>query len=98
MVEISAYPARLRRVFSGAWRTFGAVYVHHERIAGDRPQARGQAYRQTRYHVGSRAQAEAAALNAYCSLHAEVPEAEARGAVDKILKASSEAGLIWIEN
>lgn len=58
----------------------------------------GQAYRQARYSTGSRTDAEKAALDAYCSLHPEAPESEARETVAKIIKASSEAGLIWIDN
>ncbi len=57
----------------------------------------GQAYRQTRHHSG-RAEAEAAAFNAYCSLHPDVSEIEALAAVHMIIKASSEAGLIWIDS
>jgi len=57
-----------------------------------------QAYRQARYSTGNRLDAERAALDAYCSLHPEAPEAMARETVAKIIKASSEAGLIWIES
>jgi len=57
-----------------------------------------QAYRQARYSTGSRADAARVALDAYCSLHPDTPDADARDAVAKIIKASSEAGLIWTEN
>lgn len=57
-----------------------------------------QAYRQTKYYGGSRAEAEAAALNTFCSLRPDTPDVEASAAVAGIIKASSEAGLIWIES
>jgi hypothetical protein len=58
----------------------------------------GRAYRQARYSTGSRVDAEKAALDAYCSLHPDSPDAAAREMVAKIIKASSEAGLIWTES
>jgi hypothetical protein len=57
-----------------------------------------QTYRQVRYSTGRRADAEQAALDTYCSLHPDASEAEASEAVAKIIRVSSEAGLIWIEN
>jgi len=57
-----------------------------------------QAYRLARYSTGSRIDAERTALHTYCSLHPDVPEAEARATVAWLIKASSEAGLIWTEN
>ena len=39
-----------------------------------------------------------AALDAFCSLHPDVPKAAAREAVSRLIKASSEAGLICIQN
>jgi hypothetical protein len=37
------------------------------------------------------------ALAAYRSLHPEIAEATAREAVSRIIKASSECGLIWTQ-
>ena len=54
----------------------------------------GRTYRSVRYSGGGRADAEQAALDAYCSLHPDAPEGEARETVAAIVKASSEAGLI----
>ena len=58
----------------------------------------GRTYRQIRQSGGNRADARQTALDTYCSLHPEVAEAAAREAVSKIIKASSEAGLIWTQN
>jgi hypothetical protein len=58
----------------------------------------GRAYRQARYTAGNRVDAERAALDAYRSLHPDAPEIKARDMVARIIKASSEAGLIWIED
>ena len=57
----------------------------------------GRTYRQVRQSGSSRPEAQQTALDAYCSLHPDVPRAAAREAVSKIIKASSEAGLIWIQ-
>jgi hypothetical protein len=58
----------------------------------------GNTYRQIRYLAGDKAAAEQAALDAYCSLHPDVPRAAAREAVSGLIKASSEAGLICTQN
>ena len=58
----------------------------------------GRTYRQVRHSGSNRADARQVALDAYYSLHPDVPEATAREAVSKIIKASSEAGLIWTQN
>ena len=58
----------------------------------------GNTYRQIRYLAGDRVAAEQAALDAFCSLHPDVPKAAAREAVSRLIKASSEAGLICIQN
>jgi hypothetical protein len=58
----------------------------------------GRTYRQVRYSTGSRTAAEQAALDAYCSLHPDVPKAAAREAVSQLIKASSEAGLIHTQD
>lgn len=57
----------------------------------------GRAYRLARCTVGNRVDAERAALDTYCSLHPDTPNTLARETVAKIMKASSEAGLIWHE-
>ena len=58
----------------------------------------GRMYRQIRHAAGNRVDAEQAALDAYCSLYPGVPKAAAREAVSRLIKASSEAGLIWTQN
>ena len=58
----------------------------------------GRLYRQVRSSSGSRAEAMRAALDAYRALHPSVLEAEARETVGNFIKASSEAGRIWIDN
>lgn len=58
----------------------------------------GDTYRQIRYLADDRAAAEQAALDAYCSLHPGVPKAAAREAVSRLIRASSEAGLICTQN
>jgi hypothetical protein len=58
----------------------------------------GQAYRSVRRQGGSRIDAELAALESYGTLRPDAQDAEARAAVAMLIKASSEAGLIWTEN
>ena len=58
----------------------------------------GRLYRQVRSLGGSRADAVQAAFDAYRALHPGVPEADARETVETFIKASSEAGRIWIDS
>ena len=58
----------------------------------------GRAFRQARRSGVSRPEAERSALEVYCSFHPEASEAKAREAVAWLIKASSEAGMIWIDN
>lgn len=58
----------------------------------------GRMYRLVRHTTGSRTEAAQAALDAYCSLHPDVSRASAREATAKLIRASSEAGLICTQN
>ena len=58
----------------------------------------GRSFRQARRSGMSRTDAEQLALDTYCGLHPDVVDSEARPVVAKLIKASSEAGLIWTEN
>ena len=58
----------------------------------------GRSFRQARRSGVSRIDAEQLALDTYCGLHPDVPDSEARLVVSKLIKASSEAGLIWMDN
>ena len=58
----------------------------------------GRTFRQHRRSGVSRPDAERAAIELYCSFHPDVAENDAREAVAQLIKASSEAGLIWTEN
>ena len=57
----------------------------------------GRLYRQVRSSGGSLTDAKQAALDAYRALRPGVPELEARETVGMFIKASSEAGRIWID-
>jgi hypothetical protein len=58
----------------------------------------GRSFRQARRSGVSRIDAEQLAVDTYCGLHPDVPDSEARPVVAKLIKASSEAGLIWMDN
>jgi hypothetical protein len=58
----------------------------------------GRAYRHAHRSGVSKADAARMALETYCSLHPEVAEDVARGVVAQIIKATSEAGAIWMDN
>jgi hypothetical protein len=58
----------------------------------------GRLFRRVRSSGSSRADAMQAALDAYRALHPGVAEADARETVGMFIKASSEAGRIWIDN
>jgi hypothetical protein len=58
----------------------------------------GRLYRQVRRSNGNRAEALDAALDAYRTLHPTIPEAEALETVQGLIKASSEAGRIWMDD
>jgi hypothetical protein len=58
----------------------------------------GRAFRRARRSGVSMTDAERAALETYWAFHPDVPEGEARQAVARLIKAASEAGLIWMDN